>query len=152
MLQNFAQTVDSTVNSANVDEGTAAGLLLAIVLGSIIFYLLVAWILGKVFVKAGRPMWPAFVPIYNTWVLMEVSGKPGWWALINFIPYLGQVVFFVLYIIAMLELAKRFGRSAVFAVFGLIIFPIIGFIMLAFGDSKYEGEVAEASAVPAPAQ
>ena len=92
----------------------------------------------KVFVKAGRPGWAAIIPIYNSWVLFEISGKPGWWALIGIIPYVGWLILLVLLIIAMLELAKRFGQTTLFAIFGLIIFQIVGFIILGFGDAEYK--------------
>lgn len=92
----------------------------------------------KIFEKAGRPGWTAIVPIYNAWTLFEISGKPGWWALIGLIPYVGWLAVLVLYIIAMLELARRFGRDNVFAVFGLIVFQIVGFFILGFGDDEYK--------------
>jgi uncharacterized membrane protein YhaH (DUF805 family) len=92
----------------------------------------------KIFVKAGRPGWAAIVPLYNTWVLFEISGKPGWWALLGLIPYLGWLVLMVLYVIAILELSRRFGKDTLFAVFGLFIFQIVGFIILGFGDAEYK--------------
>lgn len=43
----------------------------------------------------------------------------------------------------LLDLAKVFGRSNVFAVFGLIFFGIVGYSMLAFGRDRYVfGDVA----------
>jgi uncharacterized membrane protein YhaH (DUF805 family) len=104
------------------------------VLACVIIAIAAAW---KLFEKAGRPGWEAIVPVYSTWVLFEISGKPGWWALVGLIPYVGWVILFVLYILAMLELAKRFGQTVTFAIFGLIVFQVIGFLILAFGDAKY---------------
>ena len=96
----------------------------------------------RLFQKAGRPGWAAIIPIYNSWVLFEVSGKPGWWALVsivaNFIPFVGWIVTVVLYILAALELAKRFGKSISFAVLGLIIFSFVGFWILGFGKDQYQ--------------
>ena len=91
----------------------------------------------KIFVKANRPGWAAIVPIYNTWTLFEISGKPGWWALFGIVPYIGWLVLLVLYVMAALELARRFGKDAMFAIFGLVVFQIVGFIILGFGDAKY---------------
>lgn len=104
----------------------------------IAIYLVSSWIVGRVFRLADRPMWTAFVPVYNSWVLFEISGKPGWWSLFTLIPYFGFFVYFVLYIMAMLELAKKFGKSTQFAVFGLILFSIIGFILLSTERPKYK--------------
>jgi hypothetical protein len=91
----------------------------------------------KLFEKAGRPGWAAIVPLYNSWVLFEISGKPGWWVLIGLIPYLGWLILFVLTIIAMIELARRFDQSTMFAIVGLVIFQVVGFLILGFGDAEY---------------
>ena len=106
----------------------------AFVVACIVIALTAEW---KIFVKAGRPGWAAVVPVYNTWTLYEISGKPGWWALFGLIPYIGWLVTLVLYIIAMLELSRRFGKDTMFAVFGLVVFQIVGFIILGFGDAEY---------------
>ena len=92
----------------------------------------------NMFAKAGRPGWQALIPVYNTWVLFEISGRPGWWALFGIIPYIGWLTILVLYIIAMPELARRFGKDTTFAIVWLVIFQIIGFIMLGFGDAEYK--------------
>jgi hypothetical protein len=145
MLGFLAQTTtDFTYTTTEIDTGEAAALfgigLGIMFLFGLLFYLILAFISSFVFKKAGRPMWVAYVPIYNSWVLFEIAGKPGWWVLLNFIPFVGSIIYFVLWIVAALELAKRFGRSALFAVLGLIVFPLIGFIILAFGKSQYSAE------------
>lgn len=144
MLNLFGQTTVTTIETSTSSADTAfLGVgLMTIFLLSIVFYIIFSVILGFVFKKAGRPLWAAFIPIYNTWVLFEISGKPGWYALVGLVPFVGGIISLVLYIIAMLELAKKFGKSPMFAVFGLIIFSFIGFIILAFDSSSYEGAVA----------
>jgi hypothetical protein len=85
-------------------------------------------------------------------VLMEVAGKPGWWAfasLLSFIPFIGWIIPLVVNIIALLEVAKRFGKSTVFAIFGLVIFGFVGFPILGFGDAKYNPGLASPTA-PTP--
>ena len=88
--------------------------------------------LWKVFVKAGEPGWAAIVPIYNLFVLLKIAGKPAWWIILMLIPFVNFIVF----IIACVALAERFGKSAGFGVglglLGVIFFPILG-----FGDSTY---------------
>lgn len=133
-------------HSSASSEGLLATLFIVTAIVAV-FSIVVLW---KVFVKAGRPGWAAIIPIYNTWVLFEIAGKPGWWALIAIVPYLGSVIFLVLYILAMLDLAKRFGKDTVFAVVGLIIFSIIGLAILAFGDAKYEGPSAPTQGASPP--
>ena len=90
--------------------------------------------LWKVFTKAGRPGWGALIPLYNTYLLIETSGKPGWWLILLFVPVVNVVVL----IIVMLALAEAFGKSTVFAIFGLVLFTPIGMLMLAFGDAQYK--------------
>ncbi len=114
--------------------GIFSGVFLLVLLAIWIVSIIAFW---RVFEKAGKHGWAAIIPIYNGWVLFEISGKPGWWVLLGLIPFLGGLILLVLYILAALELAKRFGKSPVFAVFGLIIFSLIGFLILGYGDAKY---------------
>ena len=37
--------------------------------------------------------------------------------------------------------SKNFKKSTLFAVLGLLLFPSIGYIMIAFGKSTYIGEI-----------
>jgi hypothetical protein len=46
----------------------------------------------KVFTKAGQPGWAAIVPFYNTYVLLKVVGRPGWWLVLFFIPIANIVI------------------------------------------------------------
>ena len=105
---------------------------------SIVAYLVFSFILGKVFQKAGKPMWAAFVPIYNQVVLLQIVNKPIWWILLFFIPFVNIVII----ILIMLELGKVFGKDGTFSVLLLAIVPFItglpiGLAILAFDKSKY---------------
>ena len=157
MLQSFATTYPIhnnyyayptvPVNHSNI--AVSVVFVVAVLIIAIISYVIEVVALWHVFVKAGRDGWPAIIPVYNLWILFEISGKPGWWALISIlsmIPIFGiiaSIFFIVLYIIAMLELAKRFNKSTVFAVFGLVIFAIIGLLILGFDSSKYNDQTTE---------
>ena len=88
--------------------------------------------LWKVFAKAGQPGWAALIPIYNTYVMLVVAGKPGWWLILLFIP----IVNIVISIMAIAGLAKNFGKGVGF-ILGLIFLPIIFFPILGFGSAKY---------------
>lgn len=141
MLNFLAQTTYYYTTTDTTSSGMSAGALLFIwllALALVVVHIVALW---KIFEKAGEAGWKAIVPFYNMWVLFEISGKPGWWILLNFIPFVGPFIYFVLLIIAMLELAKRFNKSTVFAVFGLILFNLIGELILAFGPATYSGKV-----------
>lgn len=114
-----------------MQEQDAPGALFWIVcLAVIVFYIATMW---KVFEKAGKPGWASIIPIYNTIVLLQISGKPGWWVLLYLIP----VVNIVIAVIATLGLAANFGKGVGFAV-GLMLLGFIFFPILAWGDAQYQ--------------
>lgn len=91
-----------------------------------------------IFRKAGESGIKSVVPFYNVYVLMKISGKPGWWFILLCVPVVGLAI----QLLAMLSLAEKFGRSAAFAV-GMIFLPMFFFPMLAFGESRYEAAPKE---------
>ncbi len=107
----------------------------------ILFYIVVNW---KIFTKAGKPGWACIVPIYNIVVLLQIIQRPVWWILLFFIPFVNLIISVVMAI----DLAKAFGKSEVFGIVGLFLFPIVGYPMLAFGSSKYVN--SEKSPTPTP--
>ena len=161
MLSLLAQansSFDSTTLTTT-DSGSAAGL--ALFSGFFLIIWLVLFVysvicMWKIFEKAGVEGWKAIIPVYNSWVLAEIAGKPGWWGIIGyagFVPVLGIIASLaavVLYVIIALELAKKFGKDTTFAIVGLIIFSLVGIGILAFGDAKYQGGSAAAPKAPTP--
>jgi hypothetical protein len=143
MLPTLASAYSYSYNSSGSSHGGGALVPLFIVGG--IFVILEIIGMWKVFVKAGKPGWTAIIPIYDTYMLYEISGKPGWWVVFSLIPFVGPFVTLVLMVLAMQELAKRFGKSPVFGVIGLVLFAFVGFLILGFGDATYhvDGEVGE---------
>jgi len=112
------------------------------IFGSLILLaILVVVIAGgwKMFEKAGKPGWAFIVPIYNVIVILEITGRPIWWILLYLIP----IVQIVVAIIVTIDLAKSFGKDALFGV-GLIFLGFIFIPILGFGSAKYQGPVAAA--------
>lgn len=140
MLQLLADTYDYTTTNTTTNTGASMGLVL--------FYLIVAVVaivaMWKLFTKAGKPGWAAIVPIYNGWVLAEIAGRPGWWGLLLLIPFVNIVVSLVL----ALDIAKRFGKSPVFGVVALWLFSLVGYLILGFGDAKYQSAPASEASAP----
>ena len=99
----------------------------------------------KVFTKAGQPGWAAIIPIYNWYILCKIVGRPGWWVILFFIPFIN----FIIGIILCIDLAKSFGKGVGFAI-GLILLGIIFFPILGFGSAQYQGPAAGGLA-PRPA-
>ncbi len=81
----------------------------------------------KLFVKAGKPGWAIFVPIYSTLVLLEIIRKPWWWLLLMLIPGVNIVIS----IWATNLFVKAFGKSEGYTV-GVLFFPFIFMPLLAF--------------------
>jgi hypothetical protein len=101
--------------------------------GGVVLGLLMIIALWKVFTKAGRPGWAAIIPIYNVYTLLKVAGRSGWWLILLLIP----VVNIVVAIIVSLDIAKAFGKSGLFGFFGLVVFSLIGYLILGFGQARY---------------
>jgi hypothetical protein len=112
-------------------------------------YVVTAAGLWKMYAKTGRPGWPAIVPLYNWWVWVDIIGRPRWWfwvvlgaALLSWIPLVGivlSIAAFVLYLLACLDMAKCFGRSAGTGI-GLWLVPFVFAPMLGFGSAEFEGD------------
>ena len=109
------------------------------------FKIVCRWIIFK---KAGKQGWEAVVPYYSGWTYYEISGYPGWFALVAlaaYIPYIGwaaYIAIIVFDILAGISLAKKFHRSEGFGVL-LGLLPIIGLPILAFGSDKYDDSLGE---------
>ncbi|UUE21391.1 DUF5684 domain-containing protein [Microbacterium sp. J1-1] len=100
---------------------------------ALVFYILVAVGLWKVFTKAGYPGILAIIPIVNLIFLVKIAGMSGWFALLYLIP----IANLVLAIIVAFKLGARFGKGGAFSFFLLFLFPYIGYLILGFGDSRY---------------
>ncbi|MDD3005667.1 signal peptidase I [Flavobacterium sp.] len=80
--------------------------------GWLLFILLVQVIHGigtwKLYVKAGRKAWEAFVPVYNGIVLMQIINRPKYWILLLFIPVINLFLFPIIWI----ETLRTFGKKS----------------------------------------
>ncbi|RKR80190.1 signal peptidase I [Mucilaginibacter gracilis] len=73
--------------------------------------------LWKLFEKAGEAGWKAFIPIYNLYVMIELSGRPKWWVILLFIPAINIIVGVGITI----DFIKSFGKTS----FGDIIKGVV---------------------------
>ena len=78
----------------------------------IIFFFVIQVIHGlatwKLYVKAGRQGWEAFIPVYNAVILMKIINRPWWWTILLFLPIVNLIMFPVVWI----ETARSFGRNS----------------------------------------
>jgi hypothetical protein len=112
--------------------GIGGGILLLLVY----LVILVAVVAGfwKAFEKAGEPGWAAIIPIYNTYVMIKISGNPWWWLLLFIIPVINIIAIIKISI----DVAQAFGQSLLFGL-GLAFLSFIFWPLLGFGDYEYGG-------------
>lgn len=128
----FAQT---TITTTTTTSELSSGAVLTIILLTLPLMILAIAGMWKTYTKAGEPGWAAIVPIYNLYVLLKIAGREAWWLLLFFIPFANIVVS----LIVSLDVAKKFGKSDAFGIFGLWLFNVIGYLILGFGDAQYQG-------------
>ena len=124
------------------DGGASAAASLGLFVVVMGFYLLIfvvfwlangfAW--AGLFHKAGHPKWAAFVPFYNSWVMVKIAGRPESSFWLQFIPYAG--IYWM--IVTLNDLAKSFGKDVAYTV-GLAFVPVVFAAILSYGDARYLG-------------
>lgn len=65
--------------------------------------------------------------------MLEMIGKPVWWILFVFIPFVN--VFVLIYIF--IQLAKCFGKSTAYGIL-MVLFSFIMIPILGFSDAQYQ--------------
>ena len=102
----------------------------------VVFYAGGAYIIGRMFKKAGIPQWAAWIPGYNFWKYFEMGKQPPWIALLMLIPYIG-IVASVFIIPATYHVNKGFGKSHSYLLMAYFL-PVLWLGILAFGDDKWQ--------------
>lgn len=111
-----------------------------ILVGILIFEIIATW---KFFQKCGKNGWEAIIPIYNSWIKVEIAGLNWWWFLLLIFSVIVQVSgsddYRVLIGIVPLfanfvcnyNLARKFHQDTGFAIlmtlFSWIMIPIMAF-------------------------
>ena len=98
----------------------------------------------KAFEKAGQPGWACLIPIYNSYIMLKIGGKPGWWLLLFLIP-LANIVFAIW---TLNMISKSFGRDEGFTI-GLVLLSFIFWPILGFGEAVYQGPYGDPAAYQA---
>ena len=86
------------------------------------------------FCKSRTAGWAAIIPFYNIYIMTRIAGKPGWWVLMCFIPFVNYV--FIIWLYNMIS--KSFGKDEAFTV-GLVLLGIVFWPILGSSDAKYQG-------------
>jgi len=99
----------------------------------LVWYVIIAIGLWKVFEKAGHAGWLAIIPIVNIVVLVRIAGWSGWMALLYLIP----IVNIIFAIVNAFRIGKAFGKGGLFSFFMLWLLSGIGYLILGFGSARY---------------
>ncbi|TBN04706.1 signal peptidase I [Hyunsoonleella flava] len=87
----------------------------------LVFLLIIQIIHGlgtwKLYIKAGRQAWEAFVPVYNGVVLMKIINRPWWWIILLFLPIVNLIMLMVVWV----ETARSFGKNTYLDTFLAIV-------------------------------
>lgn len=62
----------------------------------------------KLYIKAGRKAWEAFIPIYNAVILMKIINRPWWWTILLFLPIVNLIMLPAVWV----ETARSFGKNS----------------------------------------
>lgn len=129
---NYSYSVSSSAAGTDILAGLFGMLA---VMWIFILAIYIVWIIGmwKVFEKAGREGWKALIPIYNMYVLTEISGQNGLLFLLILIPGVGAIIWDILVAI---KIAPAFGKDTGFSI-GLILLPFVFYLILGFGKDQY---------------
>lgn len=95
-----------------------------------LFFLLIHPIISqwwKIFPKAGRQTWEAFVPLYNYCAASKIGGQPFWYGLLMIVPGVHIVMYFVFNV----ALIRRFGFYSLKETALAIFLPWITFAKIA---------------------
>jgi hypothetical protein len=72
---------------------SAGGSLIMFFLVGLAAYAYIAFSIQTIANKTGTDnAWMAWIPILNIWLLCEIGGKPGWWVILMFIPFINIVM------------------------------------------------------------
>lgn len=122
---------------------------LFLIIGLVVLYVIGLW---HVFKKAGQPGWKAIIPLYNTWVLVEIVGLNWYWFLISIASEIGSllglggILGLLLTLVSLIgniciwyNLAKKMHKDVGYVVlltlFSVIVVPILGLGKSTWDDS-----------------
>ncbi len=129
----------------------ALGGLLAVLMAYMVIVMVISLAIAIVMIvsnwkineKAGQPGWATLVPFYSLYIHFKVLQRPSYWiwlyvgSIVASLIFVGLIGIIILAILDTIRLAKVFGKGDGFII-GLIIFPVIFYPMLAFGDAQYQ--------------
>jgi hypothetical protein len=131
---NYSQNIPPIDQETYVAAITTLFIFMATV--TLIAYIIVAILLSRIFKKAGVAPWKAWIPIYSNWILLELGGQKGFWAVVALIPFV-SIISVIYMFIAMYYIGLRFGKRDEFVLFAVFL-PLVWYAWLAFDNSVWK--------------
>lgn len=97
----------------------------------LLYFLVLLSSLWKIFEKAGRKSWEAFVPGYNLLIWLKITGKPWWWILFMLVPGVNLLMLVIMNVNLSIIMGDRSLKEHVMMVF----LPWVMLPKLAFQDA-----------------
>ncbi|WP_419699895.1 signal peptidase I [Mucilaginibacter sp. NFX135] len=95
--------------------------------------------LWKLFEKAGRPGWESLIPVYNTYIILKLSGRPWWLLLLLLIPGINLIVGLGI----MIDFIKSYGKFKMSQNAAVTLLPFIYLPKWGFDkNTRYLGQSA----------
>jgi hypothetical protein len=148
-IQRFKGGIMDTYSSSTVYSSSdlGPGFFIGYLLFIVAIYVVFSYFMGRVFKKAGEEPWKAWVPVYNQWVMLELGGQKGYWAILALVP-LVNIVSVVMTCIAAYYIGLSLQKEGWFVILYILAGPV-WIIWLALDSSTWQG--TPAASVPAVA-
>lgn len=172
-LSLFGQMSNDTLalDMSNVaTDGVILGIIIFFIAMMIVAYAIVSYLLSRIFKKAGIAGWKAWIPVYSTWITMELGGQRGWISLLLLSPVVVDILslapgaepFVPLLLLigigiclvaiaflytAMYKIGLHFGKDGYFVLWAIFL-PIVWYAWLAFDQSTWKESVVTAQFHP----
>jgi len=75
----------------------------------------------KLFQKAGEKGWKALIPFYSSYIMLKISGRPGWWLIWLFLP----VASWIVSVGIVIDFIKCFGKFSIRDRAAAVLLPFI---------------------------
>lgn len=134
------------MSPSSVDPSVFAVLGIGYFVAIVALYVWISLALSRVFRKSGVEAWKAWVPVLNTYELLQLGGFSGWFALLAFVP-VGNIVLLVVLIMAYHRINLSFGHGTGMTVLAALLFPVWASI-LGFGSARWVGRESAAPGGP----
>lgn len=137
----YNEPIAALVSNTSTDVNPLFSVLILVV--ALLSYAVGAFLLAKIFAKAGVEKWKAWVPVYSQWTFLELGGQKGWLSLlllagvIPFVGFIASIVAVVFMSIAAYRITLSLRGEGVWVV-AYILLPVIWLAVFAFNDSTWE--------------